>query len=550
MDNTRTKHTYAASYSKALLADEVLPAVALASLVVIVLELIIWSLKRGTKKFPPGPPRHVLRDHSHLIPTEEPWKKFHEWHQHYGPVISFKIGSGLVISLGTVKAAYELLDKRSDIYSGRPRSIVGGEILSGMNRGAFQQGHSKRFKNWRSLMTAGMNPTAAQQYRPLQDLESTILIRDLLREPDKYKDFMARYAMSVAFSIGYGRRIKSLDSDVVLGNKDAESFLGRMCLPGQYAVESWPSLLWLPKSVQWFRWTAERQRKRDEKFYMSLMRQVEKQIADGTAMPSMALNALSKVDQLDMTPIQTAYALSSPWAGGVDTTTVALEIVLMALLLHPDVVKHCQAEVDDVTGRSRLPTFSDESRLPYLKAVIKEAHRWHPEAPLAFAHANSQDDVYEGMFIPKGTTIYGNVYTICRDPDTFPDPDHFRPERFLETTDPRLVNFTRLFGFGRRICPGQHIAMASQLIVLAKSHASFFLLYPYSSLLATFNICPVKDENGKPILPDPTVGSTGLAWKPLPYPLALVSRNADIVDVAMREAENADEQLKGWLWAD
>ena len=50
----------------------------------------------------------------------------------------------------------------------------------------------------------------------------------------------------------------------------------------------------------------------------------------------------------------------------------------------------------------------------------------------------------------------------------FPDPEVYRPERFLNTDDPRLVNFTLQFGFGRRICPGMHIASASLFLIFTR----------------------------------------------------------------------------------
>ena len=57
---------------------------------------------------------------------------------------------------------------------------------------------------------------------------------------------------------------------------------------------------------------------------------------------------------------------------------------------------------------------------------------------------------------------------ITQDPGTFPEPDVFRPERFLDTTNPKLTNFTIPFGFGRRICPGMHVANQSTYIVISR----------------------------------------------------------------------------------
>ena len=57
---------------------------------------------------------------------------------------------------------------------------------------------------------------------------------------------------------------------------------------------------------------------------------------------------------------------------------------------------------------------------------------------------------------------------MMRDQDMFPEPETFRPERFLETEDPRLIDFTLAFGFGRRHCPGMHVALQSMFIVLSR----------------------------------------------------------------------------------
>lgn len=61
------------------------------------------------------------------------------------------------------------------------------------------------------------------------------------------------------------------------------------------------------------------------------------------------------------------------------------------MLLNQDVQKKAQAELDSIMG-DRLPDFADCESLPYVNAICKEVHRWHPVAPLGFAHALTQDD--------------------------------------------------------------------------------------------------------------------------------------------------------------
>lgn len=83
-------------------------------------------------------------------------------------------------------------------------------------------------------------------------------------------------------------------------------------------------------------------------------------------------------------------------------TSSAIASAMLALLQHPDVQTHAQAEIDRVVGRNRLPDFSDRDDLPYVNAVCREVLRWKVVLPLGVTHAVLRDDVYEGYFIPKG----------------------------------------------------------------------------------------------------------------------------------------------------
>lgn len=82
------------------------------------------------------------------------------------------------------------------------------------------------------------------------------------------------------------------------------------------------------------------------------------------------------------------------------------------MVLHPEVQQKAQAELDNVVGMNRLPDFNDRNNLPYLSAVCKEVHRWHPVLPLGIAHRVTQDDEYRDNFIPGGSIIVGNTWYV------------------------------------------------------------------------------------------------------------------------------------------
>ena len=89
------------------------------------------------------------------------------------------------------------------------------------------------------------------------------------------------------------------------------------------------------------------------------------------------------------------------------------------MIAHPETQARAQAELDTVVGRARLPTFADYPHLPYIRAMVKEVLRLRPIAPLGLPHRCTEDDWYEGMFIPKGAICIPNIWYMNRDPEVY-----------------------------------------------------------------------------------------------------------------------------------
>ncbi|KAG5651397.1 hypothetical protein H0H81_008779 [Sphagnurus paluster] len=150
----------------------------------------------------------------------------------------------------------------------------------------------------------------------------------------------------------------------------------------------------------------------------------------------------------------------------------------MAMALNPDKQALAQAEIDRVVGTERLPVIADRKNLPYLSAVIKETMRWYPVLPLSIARLTAEDDTYKGYFIPKGTIITPNVWSIAFEANEKYDPKAFIPERFLDPNDTTPDPATWAFGFGRRICPGKALAENSLMALISGILAAFDILPP------------------------------------------------------------------------
>ena len=87
-----------------------------------------------------------------------------------------------------------------------------------------------------------------------------------------------------------------------------------------------------------------------------------------------------------------------------------MQTLFVAMSLWPRVQKKAQAELDEVVGPHRLPTFSDRPALPYVNAIMKEVNRWHTSTPQGVPHLSTADDEYAGFFIPKGTVTLVNAW--------------------------------------------------------------------------------------------------------------------------------------------
>ena len=161
--------------------------------------------------------------------------------------------------------------------------------------------------------------------------------------------------------------------------------------------------------------------------------------------------------------------------GGVDTTSAMMAFWTLAMLAYPETQARAQAELDAVVGRTRLPTFADYPHLPYIRAMVKELLRWRPIAPIITPHRATEDDWYEGMFIPKGTICLANAWHMNHDPEVFGEnAEHFDPARYLDASGDIAPGLSELkkdghftYGFGSRICVGRLMADNSLFINIA-----------------------------------------------------------------------------------
>jgi len=337
--------------------------------------------------------------------------------------------------------------------------------------------------------------------------------------------------------ITYGIRVDSAEDSYISHAEKTLHAIDRAIVPGSYIVDILPILKHLPRNtpfIQFHKHGAEG-RKLMDKLRNAPFQHVISEINKGQSRASFTRDMLVKesldeptkdtigVGNLNLTR-ESMEAIN--WTSGTmygaasETTYGTLMTFFLAITLNPEVQKKAQKELDSVltASRSSFPSYDHKPQLPYLQAVLKEVMRWRPVFPLGIARRTDRDDWYNGSFIPRGTTVMPNVWSIAMAPGSKYPVDEFRPQRFLDPDEDVLDPRSYAFGFGSRVCPGQGLAENTIFIVAA-------------SLLSCFSFLPPIDKEGNEVPIEPKF-PTGLQISSYvrPFPCRIKPRSPSKVD--------------------
>jgi len=179
---------------------------------------------------------------------------------------------------------------------------------------------------------------------------------------------------------------------------------------------------------------------------------------------------------------------------GDDTTTSCVSHALYSIARHPEVQAKLVQEIYEIIGKDKdAPiTIQQLQDLKYLECVIKETLRLYPSVP-AIGRKTDTDITIDGKLIPANTSIYLVFFWAHRDPEFFPEPDVFKPERFLEDVQElkskgKSQTFSYLpFSAGPKNCIGQKFALLEVKSMVSKILRHYELLPLGPSLVPMMN---------------------------------------------------------------
>ncbi|KAF8513886.1 cytochrome P450 [Gautieria morchelliformis] len=466
---------------------------------------------------PPGPPGKAIIGNVYDMPKEHEWETYTDWAKKYGMVLSTNVDNYLnifsgelvyvnvlrqpIVIVNSLAVAQDLFEKRSSIYSDRfdfPMAVD----LAGFDWSFALMRYGNKWRRLRKMFHQKFHLTAATAYTNVQAKHTQELLHRLHESPEDFLQHFRHLSGAIIMEVIYGIKVLPIGDPYIRIAEQAMEAVSELLNPGSFLVDTLPICThselkyvpeWMPGAG--FKTKARVWRQVVTQALVVPFNACKKALREGKAIPSFTASLLEGIADLPEADVpQQEDAIQSTGAAaylaGADTTTVALSWFILAMILYPDVQRKAQRELDEVVGADRLPTFEDRDSLLYMNAICKEIQRWRPVAPLAIAHGVTQDDVYNNNFIPEGSVVIGNAWPGVRDPSVS-------------------------FGFGRRICPGRHLA--DNTIYLT---ACF--------ILKAFTISYAKDANGAEIPIEGSSTSGGLP-RPEPFQCSMTPREGHLL---------------------
>ncbi|KAJ5109067.1 hypothetical protein N7456_005742 [Penicillium angulare] len=511
-------------------------------LVIFGLLLGIYLTKRrrssSSLPLPPGPKPLPIIGNVHQAPTGKAWLTYREWSKEYGPIIYANMLGQPIVLLSTSETAHDLLSKRGAITSDRPHLFLATELaLKGFN--ILMMNYTDQFKQHQRLQVSVMNATPAAAYQHLQALESQQLLLDLLNtrgDRIAFQEGIRRTTASITHSLLYGFRIRDSNDPILRTVLKLNEEFSEFIKPGANLVDQFPVLNNLPSFLA--PWQAKAENHYTTKYSLRIQN-FQRGMDSKSWNFSKHLKAIVEKDKLDTPFDELVFEIGTIIDAALDGLTDSLIWFVVACITEDETsgfIAKARQELDAHVGRDRLPTLEDKPNLPYITAIIEEIPRWRPAAPEGVPHVNREEITYKGYTIPEGSYILPILWTIGREEAVFGSkPDEFIPERWLNDDGKTFRAIpTAAFGYGRRTCPGRHIARNVLWIVVAQ-------------LIWSFDIKAGVSETGEPIVVDSLASNDGPILRALPFKASFNPRGPWVRELLTKEGDTYSKDHEAML---
>ncbi|KAH6800414.1 hypothetical protein C2S52_000878 [Perilla frutescens var. hirtella] len=399
--------------------------------------------------------------------------------QKYGPVLFLQFGSRPVLVVSSPSAVEECFTKNDVVFANRPR-LLAGKILGYNYTSLVWASYGDHWRNLRRIASIEMlSAHRIQTFAEMRSNEVRSLVLRLSRRCDDgyqvvdMKSAFFETTLNVMMMMIGGKRYYDDDDDsgsLEERRRFKEIVTESFKLSGATNIGDFvPILRWIgmDKLENKLKLLQE---KRDN-FMQDLIdehRQMKGSEKQRNTTLIHVLLSLQEDDPQNYKDEIIRGMMQVMLSAGTDTSASTMEWAMSLLLNNPEALIKARAEIDHQIGHSRLVDESDLPQLPYLHGIIKETFRVCPVGPMLVPHESSSDCTVGGYRVPRGTMLLVNLWAMQSDPKLWDEPMKFKPERFIDFEGKKEGAFLLMpFGYGRRRCPGESLAIRVVGLALA-----------------------------------------------------------------------------------
>ncbi|KAF8726391.1 hypothetical protein HU200_019855 [Digitaria exilis] len=423
---------------------------------------------RGGLRLPPRPWQLPVVGSLHHLLGDLPHRSLRRLSRRYGcpHLMLLRFGELPVVVVSSGEAAREVMRTHDAAFATRPQTAT-VRILTKQGQAIALTPHGDHWRWLRKLCAVELLSAArVRSFRPVREEEAARLVGAVAASGGgsgnnklvNLSEMMAAYVADTAVHAIMGRRLD--DRDGFLRYVDEAIRVAS----GVTLADLFPSS-WIAGALSW------RQAHRAEVYRQGLFQFLDAVITEH--MERKSQDVLLRIQSQGSSQFLTMGTIKAVvfdlFSAGTETAATTLQWAMAELMRNPDVMSRAQAEVRGAFMSRSKVLEEGLSNLTYLHWVIKETLRLHTPGPLLIPRECRETCKVLGYDVPKGAMVLVNAWAISRDPQSWEEPEQFKPERFQsDTRDFRGNDFEFTpFGAGRRICPGMSFGLANVELALA-----------------------------------------------------------------------------------
>ncbi|CAN0906410.1 Cytochrome P450 83B1 [Linum grandiflorum] len=443
----------------------------------LLLLLPLLMKKQKNANLPPGPAGLPILGNLLQLDPSAPHRYLWQLSHTYGPLMSLRLGSAQILVVSTAKMAEQVMKTHDLIFCNRPTALGPKKLSYNFLDLAFAP-YDAYWRQMRKLcMVHLFSANRVQSYAPIREHEVSKMLHKIA-EAGSNKPFNLSAAMmsltnTIICQVAFGKRFEDEGTDQ---RSRFQSLLNesQAMFTSFFFSDHFPFLGFLDRLTGLTSRLDKNFRELDV-FYQEI---IDEHLDPNRAKPEQddILDVLlqilkDKSLKVELKSDHIKAILMNIFVGGTDTSAATVVWAMTYLIKNPIAMRKAQEEVRKAVRKKGFVKEEGIEQLSYLKAVVKEAMRLQPTAPLLIPRLSSEDCRLGGYEIAANTVVQVNAWAIGRDKEAWGEnPEEFKPERFLEgkSIDFKGADFELIpFGAGRRICPAMHMGIANVELSLA-----------------------------------------------------------------------------------